>query len=131
MAGLSVGPDGDLWALMRTETDSYLGRLDGEDWIIHSTADRLPPISVGFFADDVDRLAVAPDGRVWFSVIPTEEDEAPSGGLVVFDGQTFTRYLSGSWVADFAIAPDGSVWTTDTLDEGIRVIRPDEATAAE
>jgi streptogramin lyase len=116
---------------MRTETDSYLGRFDGQDWTIHSTADGLPPVGVGFFADEIDRLAVASDGRVWFSVIPQEEDGPPLGGLVAFDGQDFTRYLEGSWVSDFAIAPDGSVWTTDTLDQGIHVIRPDEVTTAE
>jgi streptogramin lyase len=122
VADLAVGPDGALWALMLTEDDSHLGRLDGDTWSIYSTADGLPAVGAGFG----ERMAVGADGRVWFTIFgsPDEADPEPpkAEGLAVFDGQGFTRYLVGRSVNDMAIAPDGSVWTS--TDDGFYVITP-------
>jgi hypothetical protein len=126
VADLAVGPDGALWALMRTEAESYLGRYDGEAWSIFSTADGLPAVGVLPLGLSAERMAVGPDGRVWFIKLGAQGENE---GLVAFDGQRFQRYLVDAGVRDFAVATDGSAWT-DT-GKGIYVIKPEAVAASE
>ena len=131
VADLAVAPDGALWALLRTADDSHLARYDGQTWTAYSSADGLPEVGARTFAGSGDRLAVGPDGRVWFSLFhhTPEEPVTEGDGIVEFDGESFVHYLGGARVEDLAIASDGSVWTT--TDQGLYVITPGPMTGTE
>ncbi len=117
---LAPGPDGTLWASLLGlpaggRFESYLANNDGGDWTLHETEEL-----------DALNLRVGPGGEVWFAGGDTE-DGAP-GGVVVFDGQAWTRYLEGEWIGPLAVAPDGTAFvaTIPGFDEDGRLfaIRP-------
>jgi hypothetical protein len=131
VADLAVAPDGALWALLWTADGSRLARYDGQTWTAYSSADGLPEVGYRTFAGNGDRLAVGPDGRVWFSLFhhTPEEPVTEGDGIVEFDGESFVHYLGGVRVDDLAIASDGSVWTT--TDQGLYVITPGPMTGTQ
>lgn len=68
----------------------------------------------------VERVAVAPDGRVWFT-----QGEAP---ISVLDPETNTALVygipGGTSALGIVVGPDGKVWFTDTLRPAIGVLDP-------
>lgn len=120
---IAVGPEGDVWAVMRTDSDSYLGQFDGSEWTMHAFADGLLPGGRG--------MAVGADGRVWYTAVEVAAEDRVPAGLAAFDGQTTGRYFQDADISDIAIAADGSVWVTansiggDDGPSGIFVIRPE------
>jgi len=103
--GLDVGADGALWV---KASRTSVARFDDPGWTTFTEADGVKPWGV---PDDVftDLLEVAADGSLWLIGSPTEEPE-DCCGVSHYDGTTWTSYLVGSLIHDFAIAPDGSVW---------------------
>jgi streptogramin lyase len=123
---LDVGPDGALWVKARAAGD--LARFDDRGWATFTEADgvkRWDEKGSSF----TDLLEVAADGSVWLNGSPTDE----GCGVTHYHGTTWTSYLAGSCIEDFAIAPDGSVWLGAA--EGSRlhvyVITPEAVAATE
>jgi streptogramin lyase len=102
---LDVGADGALWV---KASRTSVARFDDPGWTTFTEADGVKPWGV---PDDAftDLLEVAVDGSLWLIGTPTEEPW-DCCGVSHYDGTTWTSYLVGSLVHDFAIAPDGSVW---------------------
>ena len=61
-------------------------------------------------------LAVGPDGVVWFAF----GGNASAGGLGSFDGTEWTTRIEGQPVWSVDVAPDGTVWYTDS--EGVHTL---------
>jgi len=102
---VEVGADGALWV---KASRTGVARFDDPGWTTFTEADGVEPWGV---PDDVftNVLEVAADGSLWLIGTPTEEPW-DWGGVSHYDGTTWTSYLVGSLVHDFATAPDGSVW---------------------
>ena len=126
---LEVGADGALWV---KASRTGVARFDDPGWTTFTEADGVEPWGV---PDDVftNVLEVAADGSLWLIGLMTDEPE-DCCGVSHYDGTTWTSYLVGSLVHDFAIAPDGSVWLgADDLASPLRlyVITPEAVAATE
>jgi hypothetical protein len=104
---LDVGPDGAVW--LKADTTGGLARFEDPGWTTFTQADGVEPWrepwgSPGSSTREL--LNVAADDSVWVNGGPTDE----GCGATYFDGTTWTSYLVGFCIEDFAVAPDGSVW---------------------
>ena len=89
-----------------------LARLDGGQWEVWDGDDGIPPVGpVAFpYSFPLEGVhAVAPDGSIWLAALD-HMAERECGGIVNFDGSTWTRYLDGLCVYDADLAGDGAVW---------------------
>ena len=118
-----TGADGTMWVYLETGTATvdtfrdpdhrYLARLSDGNWTVFSDEDGVVPL--GSRGSAVGLLRVDHSGRAWVR-------DGPSGGVRVFDGQTWRHYLEGDRVIDMEVAPDGNVWVL--APEGLYVITP-------
>ncbi len=113
--GLSVGPDGSLWAIAdRRLHDNRPGeyvllRYDEGTWSAIGPEQGMPQgrldVWTGWDPTAPNIITVDPDGRVWFSVYGI--------GLHVYDGADFYRVKipdSGRGALDLRVGPDGLAW---------------------
>jgi len=140
MGATAIGPDGTLWFYMqeRRSRERHLARRDEDGWTIYSADDGIPTLMGNqVFAG---RLAVDGGGTLWaFGHEYYEPEVAVSecGGVLSFDGTTWTQYLKGACVNHVTIAADGSVWAAahagnsdETLNPalaGLYVIHPERS----
>ena len=104
---LDIGPDGAVW--LKADTTGGLARFEDPGWTTFTQADGVEPWREPWGnpgSSTRELLNVAADGSVWVNGGPTDE----GCGATYFDGTTWTSYLVGLCIEDFAIAPDGSVW---------------------
>jgi len=104
---LDIGPDGAVW--LKADTTGGLARFEDPGWTTFTQADGVEPWREPWGnpgSSTRELLNVAADGSVWVNGGPTDE----GCGATYFDGATWTSYLVGLCIEDFAIAPDGSVW---------------------
>jgi hypothetical protein len=113
VAGLDVGADGTLWAVLvpdRDEARAHLARWDGETW----AAWRLPSLLSDKHGLPFS-LEAAPDGRLWMLVwdedpVLTQRFDATR---ILFDGEDWAILdMRAGKVIDrgLTFAPDGTVW---------------------
>ena len=125
---LDVGPDGALW--VQADTMGGLARFDDPGWTTFMPADG-PMQGWGEQGwTTMDLLEVASDGSLWLNGGPP----GTGCGMTHYHDMTWTSYLVGSCIEDFAIAPDGSVWlgaadTAGLLD--LYVITPEAVAGTE
>jgi hypothetical protein len=111
-ASCGIADDGTLWTAMASTGNDWhgpndgLARLDESGWTVFAEADGVPRWG-GQFWFATDYLRVAPDGSAWVNAVV---GEMGCDGVARFDGETWTPFLAGHCVDDFAIASDGSVW---------------------
>jgi virginiamycin B lyase len=127
LTDIATGRDGSLWF---SEQKGYkVGRITTSGQISEWTIPRDDP-------DDTDygpeQLTVAQDGRVWVLsdahasafVIDPAVPNVPVGRFAVNGDE-----LGGRRGNDIAAAPDGTVWVTDSLGDGVLRIAPDGRSA--
>jgi ligand-binding sensor domain-containing protein len=93
--GLAAAENGDVWAA----GSRYVGRFDGTDWTLYTTADGL----MGLMNTGI---AISGDGIVWV---------ATSGGVAQYDGErwrifTTTDGLADQDISSIAIDENGGIW---------------------
>ncbi len=151
---VGVGSDGVVWFLPWHEepefdpsdgslvrfpytSDGTLLRVDGDERREWGPIDGVPVFRYLYKAWPRD-LEIAPDGSLWVTHPLAPPTLAPPDceGVVRFDGETWSRFLTSHCIAEIAIAADGSVWANGWIqdDEGNRgspyytyVIRPEAA----
>ena len=113
IAGLDVGADGTLWAVLVPDHDharAHLARWDGETW----AAWRLPSLMSDKHGLPFG-LQAAPDGRLWMLVwdedpVATQRFDATR---MLFDGEAWVTLDMRAGVGadqNLTFAPDGSAW---------------------
>ena len=56
-------------------------------------------------------MEAAPDGRLWLTLRGDfEQTETECDGVASFDGQTWTRFLTGECIYGLDAAEDGTLW---------------------
>lgn len=127
LTDLATGKDGSLWF---SEQKGYkVGRITTSGQISEWTIPRDDPDDTDFGPEE---LTVAQDGRVWVLsdahasafVIDPAAPGAPVGRFAVNGDE-----LGGRRGNDIAAAPDGTVWVTDSVGDGILRIAPDGRSA--
>jgi len=108
---VEAAPNGDIWVGGAAWPDgdeprfeAVLARFNGAEWTNYD----LPSASA---SDLVEDLAVGPGGVLWLPHL---------GGLVSFDGTTWTARIEGQMIFAVDVAPDGSVWYADS--EGLHTL---------
>jgi ligand-binding sensor domain-containing protein len=106
VSAIAITSDNSFW--LGASPDLY--RFDGYTW--RKELDKI----------GTDVIEVAPDGKIWFSVISHDEGENMPQGVLEFDGKNWTSYttqdgLISNRVTDIATSTDGTVWLA--TDEGI------------
>ncbi len=103
---LEVGPDGVLWVKV---SRTSVARFDDPGWTTFTAADGVQPWGEPNYIY-TELLEVAADGSLWLIGSTNTAELEDCCGVSHYDGTTWTSYLVGFLVHDFATAPDGSVW---------------------
>ncbi len=127
-----VKVENGIWTLYNLPSSYYLSqvkRIDSDNlgniWMLHNTAVRkfdgitfttynsdntnLPEV-------DLTDMSVAPDNKVWVSASETAAYDAPIGGILRFNGSSWTQYdtlnsgIADSDVRVIVAASDGDIW---------------------
>lgn len=123
LTDIATGKDGSLWF---SEQKGYkVGRITTSGQITEWTIPREDAEDTDFGPEE---LTVAADGRVWVLsdahasafVIDPSVPNVPVGRYAVNGDE-----LGGRRGKDIAAAPDGTVWITDSLGDGVLRIAPD------
>jgi ligand-binding sensor domain-containing protein len=103
----AVTPDGLVWGTVPERgLASFDGGswTDGESWTVHTTADGLP-------LDNVNVLAVAPDGALWVGTnsgaARFDRESPPDKAWIAY---TTENGLASNTVRAIAFGPNGEVW---------------------
>jgi len=106
VVAVACAPNGDVWISHRKEgdfgwTDSKISWFDGSEWTTYTKYSGVANLDV-----NVNSIAVAPDGTVWFGC---------DSGIMRYDGTSFTKYLTDgdvvlSSVKGIGIDDHGDVW---------------------
>jgi streptogramin lyase len=98
-AGLTVGPDGNLWFPGNASAETVIGR------ITPAGALAAFPLPAGVYYNS-DSLTVGPDGNLWFA-------ESPAAGPAIAritPAGALTEFPTGGAPGPLAVGPDGNLW---------------------
>jgi hypothetical protein len=128
---LATTPKGDLWIILGHWFEDSKDRLaEGKPEMEWALAHR--DVATGewsVFDEDLPEgvpfAIFADDDAVWlaqgYGIV--SESHGDFEGVIRFDGETWTQYLTGEVIGDVAVTPDGRIWYTVPYDGTLRQLR--------
>lgn len=107
---IAIDNNGTKWAA----TGHGLVKISGNSWTVYDSDNS------DLYYDLVTQVEAASDGTIWFATLNQSGFSSSNGGLISYDGSTFTRHtrsentggvdLPGSQINVIAIDQQGTIW---------------------